>query len=191
MTIHKFIGNAYRLHRDAVHNPLSVDYGSFIRHNREQFLALPINVIFTRNNPYKTSKEMFQAIRNTETLFVFTGGTLPEGHPMSNRDYGIYGNPLANWVFRAVHDYNHFLHQLSFNTVSELKLSALVQRTLPEDAIVPHLLETVFQTCGYQVTRDYVEQKVFRVPPVFMYHWTEIIVPRLLAAEFDVYPVKD
>jgi hypothetical protein len=179
--LESFIHYASEVQESNTHAPESVaaSYQEFIRYNREQFLNLPVDVIFTASNPYQTSKLMFEDISNTATLRVYTGGALPNNHPMAQRDYQIYDSPAANHIFRAVHDYNHFKYQLSFSTLSELKLAALVTRELPAGALDAHLCETVLQTCYYHIHKEYSEQKAFACPN-FKYIWRIAIMPFLL-----------
>lgn len=60
-------------------------YDALIRETHAQFKVMVesrgIDVIFTPEDPYQTPEDLFKDL-DVKVLRVFTGGTLPEGHPM-------------------------------------------------------------------------------------------------------------
>lgn len=168
-----FTERAAREQIAASHAPKTVldSYAVFMRANRDAFLQIPVDVVFSRVNPYSTSKELFAAI-DSGTFRVFTGGTLPHRHPLIKRDYSIYGGPRANAIFRAVHDYyGHYQHRLSFSTEAEFKVAAHTMLMMPDEALDALLCETVLQTSVYHLTGQYAEQKAFAVSDALKAEW--------------------
>src|SRR5579859_510263 len=72
--------------------------------------------------PYDDSAQMFMHLDRGNSLFFFTGGTLPSDHPLAAQS-GIRRNGVDltyNDIFRAVHDYfGHYLTRSSFGPKGE------------------------------------------------------------------------
>ena len=68
--------------------------------------------------PYIGSKEMIEDVKNNRHLYFFTGGDIPEDHPLSEK---IPNSKLSyNDVFRAVHDYfGHAKEGYGFGPIGE------------------------------------------------------------------------
>lgn len=84
-------------------------YAQFVRECREQFAQIPVKVVFTADDPYTKSADMFADVERG-TLRVYTKG---EPHPL-----------LTEWenaIFRAVHDYfGHYRTRGNFQPAGEL-----------------------------------------------------------------------
>lgn len=82
----------------------------------ENMLRDGVTVTFTDVDPYADANAMFDDLDNRSHLAVYTGGDLPDGHPMLRKLRCPDGNArLTNLLFRAVHDYyGHFGGALGF-----------------------------------------------------------------------------
>jgi len=84
-------------------------YAQFVRECRAQFDQIPVRVVFTENDPYMKSADLFKDIE-AGTMRVYTKG---EKHPLMTEE--------ENAIFRAVHDYfGHFQARGNFQPAGEL-----------------------------------------------------------------------
>ena len=88
---------------------LTAEYEALGRYNERRFEDIPIPVIFTENDPYQDSEALFEGIESDEELYIFSGGSSPEG--MTDEQ---------NLKGRAVHDYfGHYMNQCDFSIEGE------------------------------------------------------------------------
>jgi hypothetical protein len=84
-------------------------YALFVRECREQFARIPVKVIFTADDPYMKSADLFKDIE-AGAMRVYTKG---EKHPLLTEE--------ENAIFRAVHDYfGHYQARGNFQPAGEL-----------------------------------------------------------------------
>ncbi len=118
----KTIANAYEgMKHDPNHPDVKAAYGALIGETGNQFKkllgsGLKISQIKSgQANPYKSSKEMHQDVKNNKHLWYFPteqgfgeGDQTPKDHPMLAPTTFKHGDKqlLANDVFRIVHDIN-------------------------------------------------------------------------------------
>ena len=118
----KTIANAYEgMKHDPNHPDVKAAYGALIGETGNQFKkllgsGLKISQIKSgQANPYKSSKEMHQDVKNNKHLWYFPteqgfgeGDQTPKDHPMLAPTTFKHGDRqlLANDVFRIVHDIN-------------------------------------------------------------------------------------
>lgn len=93
------------------HNPsdpaVKKSYDAFKSETLDQYNYLKdkgVKFSFTDQNPYPDSKSMAKDISDNNSLKVFSGGTMPEDHPLAQMIPGEAGVSY-NDAFRAVHDY--------------------------------------------------------------------------------------
>lgn len=95
------IADAYaQMKSDPSDTKVKAAYSALGKEVDSQFKTLPVKIEFTKDDPYKSSKEMFDDVEQNKRLKVFTGGA---EHPLlgqKDKD-GI----SLNDKFRAVHDY--------------------------------------------------------------------------------------
>lgn len=108
-----FVIAAYRSFR------VQTMYQWFMMHAKNEVHAFPW---VGAGQPYKNSAEMFEHIDNDRQLLFYTGGDLPNDHPLAAqsglRRSGV--NLTYNDIFRAVHDYyGHYLIRASFGPKGE------------------------------------------------------------------------
>ena len=95
------------------HDPAALPaYEQFRTEVRAQYRllhgAMAVKIVFTMDDPYRTSKEMFNDIDVNWRLKVFTGG---EVHQTLGDD---------NFRFRAIHDYfGHYISRANFSANGE------------------------------------------------------------------------
>lgn len=78
---------------------------------------LGVKVVFTSDDPYKTSKEMVNDVVHNNTLRVYSGGG---DHPLLGSVTKDENGITANEKFRAVHDYfGHSIEQNQFGKLGE------------------------------------------------------------------------
>lgn len=149
-----------RVYEGAESSPLDPDvrraYAALIKEVAAQFAALPVRVVFTADDPYAASADLFRATEGG-TMRVFTGGSL---HPLMTKE--------ENARFRAVHDYyGHFLTRGGFGPLGETA-AWRAHRAMFSAAARPALdTETIGQVAVYffgSRPRQYAEQKAFCFP---------------------------
>lgn len=88
---------------------LSEEYGALGEYNETRFEDIPVEVVFTEDDPYKNAEELWADIEENNQMYIFSGGSSPEG--MTDKQ---------NLKGRAVHDYfGHFKNQCDFSTEGE------------------------------------------------------------------------
>lgn len=97
---------------DAQHEPnkpeVADSYRSLIDQIQKQYkfateeLGIKIEPYAGEGQPYPNSAEMMADVKENKHLSYFTGGTLPQDHPLAAIDPGT-GHPY-NHLFRAIHD---------------------------------------------------------------------------------------
>lgn len=107
-------------------------YAQFVRECRAQFAQIPVRVIFTADDPYMKSADLFADIERG-TMRVYTKG---EKHPLLTEE--------ENAIFRAVHDFfGHYQARGNFQPAGELAawrahsrmFSAVARRALNTETI--------------------------------------------------------
>ena len=194
------IAQAYE---NATHDPLNDEiresYRVFIVETIAQFRAMPVEVRFTTDDPYKTSAQLFDDC-STGFMRVFKTATdsLPINHPIAGEwntplkapNTAVWGRFTVNDAFRAVHDwYGHYVMRAGFGWRGELRAwwnhsrmySPLAQRAL--------FTETVGQLAWFYFgphadkprnERPFAEQKACVMPiqlecalyDALLYHYT-------------------
>ena len=97
----KHIAQAYEKMDNDPDNPeVREAYKQLGQEVEAQYKALPVKVEFTKDDPYKSSNEMMNDVKENNRLKVFTGG---ESHPLLGQK-DVHGISL-NDKFRAIHDY--------------------------------------------------------------------------------------
>jgi len=90
---------------------LSSEYSQLGEYNEDRFEDIPIPVHFTEDDPYADAEELFEGIESDEELYIFSGGSSPEG--MSDEQ---------NLKGRAVHDYfGHYMNECDFSIEGEFE----------------------------------------------------------------------
>jgi len=88
---------------------LTSEYESLGRYNEHRFEDIPVPVHFTEEDPYSDAEELFEGIENDEELYIFSGGSSPEG--MTDEQ---------NLKGRAVYDYfGHYMNECDFSIEGE------------------------------------------------------------------------
>lgn len=149
-------------------------YGALGSEVSEQYKALPIKIEFTKDDPYKTSEEMFNDVEQNGKLKVFTGG---EKHPLLGApdENGI----SANDKFRAVHDYyGHVMFGHKFGPSGEENAWVEHSKMFSPEAQKALTTETRGQNSWFNFSsenqgkaphdRKFAEQKVGILPDEFL-----------------------
>jgi len=141
-----------QVYSTAKHNPMDLEviaaYAQFRREIEIQFETLPVDVEFTGEDPYKTSKEMFSDIVDNNRLKIFSGG----------KPHELMAD--VNLKFRAIHDYyGHFVNRNSFSGNGEYKAYVQHSKMFSKLAVKALFTETVAQNAVYNVTKEFAEQK--------------------------------
>lgn len=139
-----------------------------------QYKNLPVKVEFTSQDPYKSSKEMFDDVHQNKKLKVFTGG---EEHPLLGQkdENGI----SLNDKFRAVHDYyGHAMFGHQFGPSGEENAWTEHSKMFSPEAQKALTTETRGQNSWYNFSaknegkapheREFAEQKVGILPDEFL-----------------------
>lgn len=88
---------------------LSNEYEALGQYNEDRFTDIPVPVHFTEDDPYKSAEELFKALDDGEDLYVFSGGSSPDGM-----------TDIQNLKGRAVHDYfGHYQNRCDFSPEGE------------------------------------------------------------------------
>lgn len=125
-------------------------YREFKRELIKQYRLIKqyIKIEFTEENPYTTSKAMFQDINENKRVKIFLGG---ENHKLLK---GI------NKIFRAVHDiFGHYINENSFSPNGEYCAFLHHRQLFSKEAQKALFTETIAQICFYKVNKQYATQK--------------------------------
>jgi hypothetical protein len=153
-----------------------------------QFKALPVKVEFTKDDPYKSSQEMFDDVEKNGRLKVFTGG---EEHPLlGQKDENRISQ---NDKFRAVHDYyGHAMFHHQFGPNGEENAWVEHSKMFTRDAQKAMTTETRGQNSWFNYSkenegkapkdRSFAEQKVGILPEEFL-PWNRLIVKFIKGGE--------
>lgn len=145
------IAEAYKEGKEDLSNKETLKaYRQFKRELIKQYRLIKqyIKIEYTEENPYKTSKAMFQDIEENKRVKIFLGG---ENHKLLK---GI------NKVFRAVHDiFGHYINENSFSANGEYCAFLHHKQLFSKEAQKALFTETIAQICVYKVTKDYATQK--------------------------------
>lgn len=131
-------------------------YDALVRGVEEQYRSLPVQVEFTKADPYGTSsRRMFRDVDSFGRLKVWTGSS---DHPVLT--------PEQNWKFRAVHDYfGHYVPRVGFSRSGERAAYEAHRKMFPREAHAALAAETEAQQAVYRITGTYAtEQKAVHVP---------------------------
>ena len=87
--------------------PFSINLNKWVEY---EFNLLPFKVVFVDSEPYESFEQMFTDFEAMGVLYIST----------LHCENTIFGDPLVNQKFRAIHDFQHILHELDFSFESEL-----------------------------------------------------------------------
>lgn len=123
---------------------LSSEYRALGRYNETRFNDIPVPVHFTEDDPYSSAKELFEGIETDEELYIFSGGSSPEG--MTDEQ---------NLKGRAVHDYfGHYENQCDFSVEGEFTKWYNQKADVPDGTEELLFSEVVGQVCLVHYLED-------------------------------------
>lgn len=135
-------------------------YKALVAEVKQQFQSLPVDVVFTDQDPYgPSSKAMIRDVKENKRLKIWTGSS---EHPILT--------PEENWLFRAVHDYyGHFggpdQPHYTFTREGEHKAYKRHKSMFSPKAHAALASETEAQQAVFHTTGDFAQQqKAVRVP---------------------------
>lgn len=130
---------------------LTTEYELLGRYNEKRFEDIPVPVHFTEDDPYRDAQELFEGIESDEELYVFSGGSSPEG--MTDEQ---------NLKGRAVHDYfGHYMNECDFSLEGEFTKWYNQKDEVPEGAEDLLFAEVVGQVCLVHYLDDGFEDDDF------------------------------
>jgi hypothetical protein len=101
----------------------------------------------TETDPYPDSKSMIMDVTKNNHLRIYTGGQLPDNHPLG--DIGQNGS-LYNIMFRGVHDlFGHAAHNNSFGATGEYRAFLAHSQMFSNRALGALATETIAQTSWF------------------------------------------
>ncbi len=118
-----------------------------------EFAQLPIRVKFVSHDPYTSFEQMRDQIASTGQMLVWTGASET---PLWDEQ--------TNWKARAVHDFDHLVHQADFGMEGE----AFVTRKAiaAREKLAPlYLSEIMLQAAVQNYTGQFSEQKLVLLDP--------------------------
>ncbi len=113
-----------------------------------QALTRKVQVTFVDDDPYRSYEQMRDAVKSTGQMLIYKGGS----------ETPLW-DPETNWKARAVHDWDHIVHDVDFSMEGE----AAAYRKSAERApgLAPlYLSEIVLQAAVQSVTGNFDEQKL-------------------------------
>jgi hypothetical protein len=116
---------------------LSSEYRALGRYNESRFKDIPVPVCFTEDDPYSSAEELFNGIERDGELFIFSGGSSPDG---MTEEQNLKG--------RAVHDYfGHYENQCDFSVEGEFTKWFNQKADVPDGTEDLLFSEVVGQVC--------------------------------------------
>lgn len=111
-------------------------------------LKKKIDIVFTPDDPYRSYEEMYQRVLSERRMLVFTGFS----------DTPLW-SPETNWKARAVHDWDHIVHQVDFSMEGEAAAARISSARMP--GLSPlYLSEIALQAAVQNYTGEFAAQKV-------------------------------
>lgn len=141
---------------------LSSEYSQLGTYNEDRFEDIPVPVHFTEDDPYADAEELFEGIEEDEELYIFSGGSSPDG---MTEEQNLKG--------RAVHDYfGHYMNHCDFsiegeftkwynqkNDVPDGTEDLLFSEVVGQVALV-HYLEDGFEDSDYEQRAVLIDDEV-------------------------------
>ena len=144
-------------------------YRPFLKDLRTQFDLLRsfVDITVTDTDPYADAAPMWADIRDHRHLAIYSGGTLPAGHPMADTAMLLSDRSISwNIVFRAVHDgLAHYPGRNDFSPAGEWRAFQAHARLCTSDASRHAMFtETLGQNAWMQIHGEYAPQKAVLLP---------------------------
>lgn len=144
-------------------------YRPFLADLRTQLDTLRsfVDITVTEIDPYANAPAMWADIQDHRHLAIYSGGTLPVGHPMADTAMLLSDRSICwNIVFRAVHDgLAHYPGRNDFSAVGEWRAFQAHARLCTSDASRHAMFtETLAQNAWMQVHGEYAPQKAVLLP---------------------------
>jgi hypothetical protein len=118
-----------------------------------EFAELPIRIKFVSHDPYASFEQMRDQVQSTGQMLVWTGASET---PLWDEK--------TNWMARAVHDWDHLVHQADFGMEGE----AMVTRkaVAAREKLAPlYLSEVMLQAAVQNFTGQFSKQKLVLLDP--------------------------
>jgi hypothetical protein len=118
-----------------------------------EFRELPIRVKFVAHDPYQSFEQMRDQVQSTGVMLVWTGASET---PLWDEK--------TNWMARAIHDWDHLVHQADFGMEGEafVTRAAIAKR----EKLAPlYLSEIMLQAAVQNYTGKFSEQKLVVLEP--------------------------
>lgn len=142
------VGSAYL---ETEEQDLSEKYEKLGEYNEKRFEDIPVDVHFTSDDPYGSAEEMWTDIEENDQLYIFDGGSHPEG---MTHEQNVKG--------RAVHDYfGHYMNQCDFSLEGEFQKWYNQRDEVPEGTEGLYFSEVVGQTALVHYLDDGFEDPDF------------------------------
>lgn len=87
--------------------------------NMELFNKIPFPVIFTKNDPYSSAKEMRKRVMEEKKIYIFTGSSeheflTPKENAISRAVHDVYAHLVCGCPFSFQGEYNAYLEQRKY-----------------------------------------------------------------------------
>lgn len=149
------------------HNPddpkVKKAYAALLRQTKQQWdhaknAGYKLEPWSQEGQPYYSSKEMMDDVRNNKHLWYFTGGDMPTGHPLAGTDPET--GEVYNNMFRGIHDlYGHAKGGYEFGPRGEENAYLTHRDMFDKDAIPALTTETKGQNSWVNYGRHMRNEK--------------------------------
>lgn len=114
----------------------------------KEFAELPIRIKFVDHDPYTSFEQMRDQVQSSGQMLVWTGSSET---PLWDEK--------TNWMARAVHDWDHLVHQADFGMEGEALVTR--QAIAAREKLAPlYLSEIMLQAAVQNYTGDFAKQKL-------------------------------
>jgi len=131
-----------------------------VRSIHTEFARLPVEVRWTKRDPYASYAEMRDQVLSTNVLYIWTGAS----------DVPMW-DEKTNWMARAVHDWDHISNQFDFTMDGEFEGFRVAARKNPQLAPL-YLSEIAMQAAVANTYGGFAtEQKIVLVEDPKLKTW--------------------
>lgn len=132
----------------------------FILREYRDILRHEIRIERVTEDPYSSHDAMFMDLLMNRRLKVYTGGT---DSPILTHNYNV--------MFRAIHDWHHFVSFADFTLRGELRAFAHVASKLTNPTLISLMFsEIVLQAAACIHTGEFQKQRIVDSPLVHQFH---------------------